>query len=196
MPASRRRCTEGRVDRRWTTATALALPRQVPAPDRAGQRLRDRFDQYPRDQFLRINNARPLPRGLVTELLPTISSPLPPRLALRRTPSALCDLLNADEHSPFQGLIDGVTDRRVELRRQAVVTDTSIVKMLEESLTSPSGCLFPFRNMTSGETDFAGAAQVLLIYWGAVQATFPDAWGKSPAQSDFCAAPAFEQWDA
>jgi DGQHR domain-containing protein len=135
-----------------------------------------------RDQFLRINNARPLPRGLVTELLPTISSPLPPRLALRRTPSALCDLLNADEHSPFQGLIKR-SSTRVELRRQAVVTDTSIVKMLEESLTSPSGCLFPFRNMTSGETDFAGIWQVLLIYWGAVQATFPDAWGKSPAQS-------------
>jgi hypothetical protein len=37
--------------------------------------------------------------------------------------------------------------------------------------------------MTSGETDFAGIWQVLLIYWGAVQATFPDAWGKSPAQS-------------
>src|SRR5207248_8503966 len=30
-----------------------------------------------RDQFLRINNSRPLPRGLVTELLPEVSSPLP-----------------------------------------------------------------------------------------------------------------------
>lgn len=30
-----------------------------------------------RDQFLRINNTRPLPRGLVTELLPEVDSPLP-----------------------------------------------------------------------------------------------------------------------
>lgn len=135
-----------------------------------------------RDQFLRINNAKPLPRGLVTELLPTISSPLPARLALRRMPSALCDLFNADEQSPFRGLIKRSSTEK-ELRRQAVVTDTSIVKMLEESLTSPSGCLFPFRNMTSGETDFAGIWQVLLVYWSAVRTTFPDAWGKPPSQS-------------
>ena len=54
-----------------------------------------------RDQFLRINNTKPLPRGLVTELLPEISTPLPPRLSLRQTPAALCDLLNRDPDSPF-----------------------------------------------------------------------------------------------
>ena len=63
------------------------------------------------------------------------------------------------------------------------MTDTSIVKMLEESLTSPSGCLFPFRNMTTGETDFAGIWQLLLVYWSAVKKTFPKAWGNPPSQS-------------
>ena len=53
-----------------------------------------------RDQFLRINNTRPLPRGLVTELLPEIDTPLPPRLSLRQTPAALCDLLNRDSGIP------------------------------------------------------------------------------------------------
>jgi len=135
-----------------------------------------------RDQFLRINNTRPLPRGLVTELLPAISSPLPPRLALRQAPSALCDLLNTDDASPFRHLIRR-TSARSEARRQAVVADTSIVNMLQESLTAPSGCLFPFRNMTSGETDFAGLWQVLLLYWTAVKETFPAAWGKPPTAS-------------
>lgn len=135
-----------------------------------------------RDQFLRINNTKPLPRGLVTELLPTISSPLPPRLALRKTPSALCDLLNSDPKSPFQGLVKRASTSS-EQRRETVVADTSIVKMLEESLTSPSGCLFPFRNMTTGETDFAGIWQLLVTYWTAVKATFPDAWGAPPAHS-------------
>jgi DGQHR domain-containing protein len=135
-----------------------------------------------RDQFLRINNTKPLPRGLVTELLPSISSPLPPRLALKKMPSALCDLLNSDPKSPFQGLIKR-SSTGAEQRRQTVVTDTSIVKMLAESLTSPSGCLFPFRNMTSGETDFVGIWQLLLTYWSAVKVTFPDAWGISAAQS-------------
>lgn len=135
-----------------------------------------------RDQFLRINNTRPLPRGLVTELLPTVKTPLPPRLSLRQTPSALCDLLNRDPDSPFHGLIRRSSSDADE-RKQAVVTDTSIVNMLHESLTSPAGCLFPYRNMSSGETDFDGLWTALLLYWSAVRDTFPDAWGKPPTKS-------------
>jgi DGQHR domain-containing protein len=135
-----------------------------------------------RDQFLRINNTRPLPRGLVTELLPSISSPLPLRLALRKAPSELCDLLNSDDKSPFYGLIKR-SSTSAEQRKQTTITDTSIVNMLNDSLTQPSGCLFPFRNMSTGETDYAGIWQMLLTYWNAVKETFPDAWGQSPAQS-------------
>ena len=47
-----------------------------------------------RDQFLRVNNTRPLPRGLITELIPEVAAPLPRNLAAKRLPSALCDLLN------------------------------------------------------------------------------------------------------
>ena len=66
---------------------------------------------------------------------------------------------------------------------KAVITDTSIIQMLQESLTSPSGCLFPYRNPSNGETDFTGLWTALLLYWTAVRDTFPDAWGKPPAQS-------------
>lgn len=135
-----------------------------------------------RDQFLRINNTRPLPRGLVTELLPAISSPLPRRLALKQMPSELCDLLNSDEDSPFHSLIRR-SSTSTQGRRSAVVTDTSIVEMLKESLTTSSGCLFPFRDIAANETDFAGVWQTLVTYWSAVRATFPDAWGKPPTKS-------------
>ena len=135
-----------------------------------------------REQFIRVNNTKPLPRGIVTELLPAIDGPLPSRLAMRRAPSELCDLLNSHEGSPFYGLIKRPSIP-AKLRRQAVVTDTSIVNMLEESLKSSSGCLFPFRNMTTGETDFSGIWRLLLVYWSAVKASFPSAWGKPPEQS-------------
>ena len=108
-----------------------------------------------RDQFLRINNTRPLPRGLVTELLPEISTPLPPRLSLRQTPAALCDLLNRDRELPVPGP-DPAPIRQQGRTPEAVITDTIIVQMLQESLTTPSGCLFPYRNLSSGETDFTG----------------------------------------
>jgi hypothetical protein len=67
--------------------------------------------------------------------------------------------------------------------KRAVVTDTSLIDFLKESLTSPSGCLFPYRNLSSGETDFTGIWLALVLYWSAVKDTFPDAWGKPPEQS-------------
>src|SRR6266498_1318528 len=160
-------------------ALAQATRRDFPVPVNAF--IADSVDMQ-RDQFLRINNTRPLPRGLVTELLPTVKTPLPPRLSLRQTPSALCDLLNRDPASPFRGLIRRASSRADD-RKNAIVADASIVNMLQESLTSPAGCLFPYRNMTSGETDFDGLWTALLLYWTAVRDTFPDAWGKPPTRS-------------
>jgi DGQHR domain-containing protein len=135
-----------------------------------------------RDQFLRVNNTKPLPRGLITELLPAISTQLPTHLSARRIPSAICDWLNQDERSPFRGLIRRASTAKAD-KEETVVTDTSIVKVIEESLTSPSGCLFPYRNIATSETDFDGICSVLVTYWSAVKATFPNAWGKPLSQS-------------
>ncbi|GAA3283983.1 DGQHR domain-containing protein [Dactylosporangium vinaceum] len=134
-----------------------------------------------RDQFLRINNTKPLPRGLVTELLPEVDSPLPPRLAIRRAPSELCDLLNTDERSPLRGMIRRASTAKAHAAH-AVITDTGIVEMIKESLTS-SGCLFPYRDVGRNETDFDGILHALYAYWAAVRDTFPDAWGKPADKS-------------
>jgi DGQHR domain-containing protein len=162
-------------------ALALARSRRQDFPVPVNAFVADSIELQ-RDQFLRINNTRPLPRGLVTELLPEIDTPLPPRLSLRQTPAALCDLLNRNIDSPFCGLIRRPSGSK-EPRSKAVITDTIIIQMLQESLTTPSGCLFPFRNPSNGETDFAGLWKTLLMYWTAVRDTFPDAWGKPPTQS-------------
>jgi DGQHR domain-containing protein len=135
-----------------------------------------------RDQFLRINNTRPLPRGLVTELLPKVSSPLPPRLSLKQLPSALCDLLNTKEDSPLRGLIKRASSSGKD-RKIAVVTDTSLVAAIQESLQQSGGCLFQYRNLSSGETDSTRVLLTLVTYWSAVRDTFPKAWGRQPAQS-------------
>jgi DGQHR domain-containing protein len=135
-----------------------------------------------RDQFLRINSTKPLPKGLIDELLPEVTTVLPATLAARKAPSALCDMLNQDPESPFLGLI-----RRSSAgggkKGQAVVTDTVVIQMLQESFGSPSGALFPFRNMATGVTDFASVRSVLFTYWGAVRDTFPEAWGLRPEKS-------------
>jgi DGQHR domain-containing protein len=135
-----------------------------------------------RDQFLRINNSKPIPRGLVTELLPDVDSPLPPKLAVKKIPSALCDLLNKENGSPFKGLIKRPSTQANRSTTE-VITDTVIIKMIEESLTNPSGCLFPYRNIATGEYDQQAIWSVLTTFWSAVKQVFPEAWGKSPNTS-------------
>jgi DGQHR domain-containing protein len=135
-----------------------------------------------RDQFQRVNNTHPLPQGLITELLPEVSINLSPRLAARNVPAAICDWLNRNPTSPFFGLIRGPSSNSTA-KGTGVVADTAIAKMIEDSLSSPSGCLFTFRNIASGETDINGICALLVAYWTAVQKVFPDAWGKTPEKS-------------
>ncbi len=135
-----------------------------------------------RDQFLRVNNTKPLPRGLITELLPEVSTPLPANLQAKKIPSAICNLLNTEPRSPFYGLIVRASTPN-DGKKSAVVADTSIIKMIQDSLSTPSGCLFAYRNIATGETDFDGIWATLMAFWTAVKKSFPEAWGKPPSKS-------------
>lgn len=135
-----------------------------------------------RDQFLRINNARPLPRSLITELLPEVDTFLPRRLATRKLPSAITDLLNRHPRSPFKDLIRRPSSSD-PIRTKAVVTDTSVVEMVKARIVEPSGCLFPYRNVATGEVDADLVMKLLIDYWRAVRDTFHDAWGVAPSKS-------------
>jgi DGQHR domain-containing protein len=134
-----------------------------------------------REQFLRVNSTKPLPRGLVGELLPEIDTILPPHLAARRVPSALCDLLNRDPESPFRGIVRRTSSDNSD--RRQIVSDTTLTRILQDSLNSPTGCLFAYRNLATNHIDLAGVRSVLVMYWNAVKRTFPDAWGLPPSRS-------------
>ena len=162
-------------------ALALAKCKRKGLPIPVNAFVADEVDLQ-RDQFLRVNSSKPLPRGLITELLPEVTTTLPANLSAKRMPSAICDWLNREKSSPFCGLIRRASTPDSE-KSQAVVTDTSVVRMIEESLTAPSGCLFPYRNIATGETDFEGIGNVLVTYWAAVSKVFPEAWAKPPAKS-------------
>ena len=135
-----------------------------------------------RDQFIRINNTRPLSRSLINELLPMIPSPLPSKLSGRKIPSILCEMLNNQHDSPFYKTIRKPSTPLQE-RKMAVVMDNSVILMLEESIAKPSGCLFPYHNLGTGEADIDGMLKILIIYWGGIKEIFSDAWGKLPIKS-------------
>jgi DGQHR domain-containing protein len=137
-----------------------------------------------REQFILVNKAKPLPSRLINELLPETRSVLLPReLSLRRVPSELCSLLSRDPNSPFFGLIkrpsDGVREQK------AVVTDTAVIKVIKNSMNNPLGALATFRTSANGRdgVDVEGMYQLLVRFWGAVKAVFPEAWGRDPRHS-------------
>lgn len=135
-----------------------------------------------REQFLRVNTVQPLPSNLVTELLPEVAAAPSPRLSARKLPSALVDMLNQDPESPFHGIVKRASSE-TDSRKQLVVTDTSLVKAFVESLESPMGALFLYRNIAANTTDTDGIRRLLICYWTAVRHTFPDAWGLPPTES-------------
>lgn len=135
-----------------------------------------------KDQFFRINTTRPLPRGLISELLPEVSTNLPSRLASKQIPAAIVEWLATEANSPFFRLIRR-SSMKPEDASKAPIADSSLMKAIEESISSPNGCLYPFRNVTTNETDFEGIFQVLTTYWTAVKNVFPNAWGKPPEKS-------------
>jgi DGQHR domain-containing protein len=128
-----------------------------------------------REQFLLVNSTKPLPKGLLYELLPSIEAPLPEALARRKFPAALLERLNHDADSPFRGMISTPTAPR------GVVKDNSILRMLENSLTD--GALFRFRTSSGDGGDANAMLKVLKNYWQAVSQVFPNAWGRPPKNS-------------
>jgi DGQHR domain-containing protein len=128
-----------------------------------------------REQFLLVNSTKPLPKGLLYELLPSIESPLPDALARRRFPSILLARLNHDADSPMKGMISAPTSPG------GVVKDNSVLRMIENSLTD--GALFRFRRPEQDGGDCDSMLSLLKNYWSAVSQVFPEAWAKPPKRS-------------
>jgi DGQHR domain-containing protein len=143
--------------------------------------ISDDFEVH-RTQFLLVNKAKPLPSGLINELLPAVNTSLPASLAKNKIPSTLCDLLNKDPNSPFKGLIiRSTTDRKRD--KQAVITDNSLIHVIRTSINSVHGCLYQYKNVATGEIDMEQINKILNIYWSEVKDTFPEAWGINAVKS-------------
>lgn len=128
-----------------------------------------------REQFILVNSTKPLPKGLLYELLPTTEGRLASALERRRFPAELLARLNFDEDSPLRGMI------RTPTNPEGVVQDNSVLKMLENSLSD--GALYRFRDPDDGRGDVDAMLGVLKSFWAAVRQVFPDAWGLPPRKS-------------
>jgi DGQHR domain-containing protein len=132
-------------------------------------------DEDQRSQFILVNSAKPLPKGLIYELLPATSGALPVALQARRFPAVLLRRLNCEVRSPLYRKIRNPTTP------EGIVKDNSILKMLENSLSD--GALYTFRDPATGAGDEERMMVVLIDFWAAVRDIFSEAWDKPPRQS-------------
>lgn len=127
----------------------------------------DGFEEQ-RQQFILVNATKPLPKGLIYELLPVTDGKMPLSLQKKRKPAELLERLNFDDDSPLQGMI------RTPTNSTGVVADNSILAMLQNSLTD--GVLYRYE-------DIEDQLRLLKTYWTAVKEVFTTAWGLKPRDS-------------
>ena len=164
-----------------SAASRWRAPRTAGCLSRSQASSRRRLELQ-REQFLRVNTVQPLPTGLVTELLPEIASVPSARMATRQLPSALVDMLNQDAESPFHGMIRRASTAG-EDKEATVVTDNSLVEAIRESIESPSGVLFPYRNIATGTTDTDGHPSCAHRLLGGRPQTLPRRVGQAARRS-------------
>jgi len=156
-----------------------------------------------REQFILVNSTKPLPKGLIYELLPGTDVQLASHLQRRRFPAYLLERLNYDSRSPlhlaiqtptnpfqdfsprnrrgFQNKVQATPPVVGKVKVQGFVKDNSILRMLENSLRD--GALYRCRLQADGEMDIDRILKLLFNFWQAVAVVFEDAWGKPPARS-------------
>lgn len=128
-----------------------------------------------RSQFILVNNTKPLPKGLIHELLPDTAGQLPVRYARRKLPAQVMMRLNTDSDSPFEGRISMPT------APDGYIKDNSVLKMIENSLYE--GALYQYRDPATGDGDVEKMVLHLKAFWNTVKSNWADEWEKPPRQS-------------
>jgi DGQHR domain-containing protein len=121
-----------------------------------------------RQQFILVNATKPLPKGLIYELLPGTEGKLPVALQKRRHPAELVERLNFDEDSPLKGMIRTPTNGR------GIIADNSMLTMLGNSLSD--GILYRHEQIDAQLT-------IIKTFWRAVSEVFNADWGLPPKRS-------------
>lgn len=132
-------------------------------------------DEQQRSQFILVNNTKPLPKGLIHEMLPDTVGHLPPAYARRRLPATLMIRMHTDPKSPFHKRVSMPTSSEGNIK------DTSVLRMIEASLYD--GALYQYRDPATGEGDEDSMLLHLNFYWSAVRETWPEAWELPPKDS-------------
>ena len=128
-----------------------------------------------KEQFILVNNTKPLPKSLIYELIPDIDVEVPKQLSDKRIPMLLIQELNSRKDSPFYQKI------KTHTNPDGIIKDNTMIKAFNHSIND--GVLFNYTsNIITGkmEADIEGMISILSAYWGAVSQVFKDDWKLQP----------------
>lgn len=125
-----------------------------------------------RQQFVLINNTRPLPKTLIYELLPTVDG-LPERFTSRKFSARIVDLLNFTRESALYGEVKQHTNPK------GVISDTAMQKLIMNSASDGA-----IRDLLQYEDRDHQAYSLVNEFFLAVEAVYGPEWtGMSPRLS-------------
>ena len=125
-----------------------------------------------RQQFVLINNTRPLPKTLIYELLPSVDG-LPGRFTARKFAARLVDRLNFSGDSALRGQI------RQHTNPTGMLSDTAVQKLVMNSASDGA-----IRALVCHEDREDRAYTLVNEFFAAVTTTFAPEWyGMSPRHS-------------
>lgn len=128
-----------------------------------------------KEQFMLVNATKPLPKGLIYELLPGMEARLPTALQKRKLPAQLMEILNNDPDSPLYKVVKTATNPGGRMQ------DNSLLRALENSISD--GLLYRIHVETDEEYRIAVMTMILMNFWGAVKEQWADIWELPPRKS-------------
>lgn len=127
------------------------------------------------EQFVLINNTKPLAKSLINELLPEINTELPSIYKDKQLPNKIIAILNSQKHSPFYQMI------KTHTFQEGYLKDNTIIKAINKSLTE--GILYELSEHVIGVNDIESMINLLNAFWGAVKVIFPKDWKLTPTKT-------------
>ena len=125
-----------------------------------------------RQQFVLINNTRPLPKTLIYELLPTVEG-LPERFTARKFSARVVDRLNFSRSGALRGEI------RQHTNPNGVISDTAMQKLVSNSASNGA-----IREFIKEEGYEERAVELVDEFFNAVAEVFKSEWvGMTPKTS-------------
>jgi DGQHR domain-containing protein len=140
--------------------------------------FQSKSQELQREQFLLVNRTKPLPRDLLSEILPEVEARLPRNLERHRLAAQVVALLRFDENSPFFNRMRGLGTGG----EGANISQAAVLAVVQNSIKK-KGVLYDYYDSGGRKHNLKAMARALSVFFGGVARTWPEAWYGDPKTS-------------